>query len=73
MTVCAAKDCDRYAFIYELQSTVGLCYDHWRGLWTKTNFYDPTGRPGVPVDLKDGRRLRLDSTASTLQVDEGQH
>jgi hypothetical protein len=40
MTVCAAKDCDRYAFIFELQSTVGLCYDHWRGLWTKTNFYD---------------------------------
>ena len=69
MSVCAARDCDRDAFIFELQSTVGLCYEHWRSLWTKTNFYDPSGRPGVPVDLKDGRRLRLDSTAWTLRVD----
>jgi hypothetical protein len=71
MSVCAAMDCDRDAFIFELQSTVGLCYEHWRSLWTKTNFYDPSGRPGVPVDLKDGRRLRLDSTASTLRADSG--
>jgi hypothetical protein len=35
MTSCSAKDCDRQTFIFELESTVGLCYEHWRGLWTE--------------------------------------
>ena len=64
MSVCAARDCDRDAFIFQLQGTVGLCYEHWRSLWTKTNFADPSGRPGVLVDLKDGRRLGADSSSA---------
>lgn len=70
MTVCLAKNCERNAFIFEVESTVGLCYQHWRSLWTRTTFEDPSGRPGLPVELKDGRRLRIDSTVSTLEVEE---
>ncbi len=64
MSVCAARDCEDDAFLFEVDGTIGLCYPHWRSLWTKTNFYDHSGWEGVPVDLKDGSRLRVEARES---------
>lgn len=66
MSVCAARDCEADAFLFEVDGTIGLCYPHWRSLWTKTDFYDSSGWEGVPVDLKDGRRLRLEALESGI-------
>lgn len=59
MSECAVKDCDRDAFIFVDAGNLGLCYPHYRSVWTKTNFYDKRGWQGVPLELKDGRRLRV--------------
>jgi hypothetical protein len=64
MSACAASGCEGDAFLYEVDGTIGLCYPHWRSLWTKTNFYDTSGWEGLPVDLKDGSRLRLEARES---------
>ncbi len=64
MSVCAARDCEDDAFLFEVDGTIGLCYSHWRSLWTKTNFYDTSGWQGVPVDMKDGSRLKVEARES---------
>lgn len=67
--MCAAKNCENDAFLFEADGTIGLCYPHWRSLWTKTNFYDDSGWAGVPVDLKDGRRLRMEGREAGIVVE----
>lgn len=64
MSVCAARGCRDDAFLFEVDGTIGLCYQHWRSLWTKTNFYDDSGWEGVPVELKNGGRLAVEARES---------
>lgn len=73
MSVCAAKDCEDDAFLFEVDGTIGLCYPHWRSLWTRTNFYDHSGWEGVPVGLKDGSRLRVEALGSGIIVEYLSH
>ncbi len=73
MSACAAKDCEDDAFLFEVDGTIGLCYPHWRSLWTKTNFYDTSGWEGGPVDLKDGWRLRVETRDSGIIMEYLSH
>jgi hypothetical protein len=57
MDACLAKDCPADAFLFLADGTIGLCYPHWRSLFTATTFYDRSGWKGSPLQLKDGRRL----------------
>ncbi len=71
MDICKAKDCERSAFVYvDDWSTIGLCAFHWRVLWSRGGFYDPYGWQGAPIELEDGRWLRVEAEKYGILIEE---
>jgi hypothetical protein len=69
MNACLARDCPADAFIFLADGHIGLCYRHWRALFTATNFYDRNGWKGSALELKDGRRLTPGSGRHDVFID----